>query len=132
MNIKNYKELRSAISLMKQEQRQLKTIIHQDIQSIKEELTPSHLFKDLATTLKNSDVVTPAIDSSIGLAAGILTKKAITGKSKSIIRNIAGNLVEAGVSKFVYDHPDIIKKPISFLFKKLFHPKKKQSIQAIA
>ncbi len=82
-------------------------------------LNPLNSFKSMAKDFVSSpNLTTNLVDSAIGLTMGIISKKAIVGKSKNPLVNILGTLLEIGITRVVSKNPEGIKSIARQLYKR--------------
>ena len=68
--------------------------------------------------VSSPNLTTNLVDSAIGLTMGIISKKAIVGKSKNPLVNILGTLLEIGITRVVSKNPEGIKSIARQLYKR--------------
>lgn len=123
-NITTTTGLREAIVQLEYEKAISGKLMKEQFRIAIEHLKPSNIikstFKDLADTpgLKES-----LFGATMGMASGYLTKKIVVGKSKGIVKNIIGSLLQMGVSTIVSKKPQFVMNAGD----KLIHMFKKRS-----
>lgn len=102
-----------------------------DLQLLQEQCKTTAAFLKPANLLKNTFKDLTALpgfkgnlmDTSIGLAAGYLSKKLLVGATHHPVKRLLGALLQLGVTSFVSKHPDGIKSAAAGLIHR-FSPKK--------
>ena len=76
----------------------LKSQFHLTIESLK----PINLVKETINDFKNSkEIKSSLLESTLGIAAGYVTRKMIVGKSSSMVKNTAATIIQYLVSNFI-------------------------------
>jgi hypothetical protein len=103
-------ELRESIFLLESQQANDLQLLQEQFKTTAENLRPANLlkntFKDLTAL---PDLKGNLLDTSIGLAAGYLSKKVIVGATHNPIKKLLGAVLQLGVTSFVSKHPEGIK-----------------------
>lgn len=60
-------------------------------------------------TVCSPTVVENLLFAGVGLAAGYLVKKAVTGRSQNIVRKTLGVILQFGVTSIIAQNPDALK-----------------------
>jgi len=69
------------------------------------------------------------LKATLGLGAGILSKKIFLGKSPGIFRKVVGSAVQMGLAGLVSKKTDVIKHNSGELIKKLFGSRKMSTVK---
>ncbi len=114
--IETAKDLKQSIRFLEIKQAQQLKVLKIQLHASYENLTPAHFFEDV---LHESDVPTSLknelISTSVGMAAGYVTKKLAFGNSSNPIKQIIGSLLQTGVSNVVSNHVDDIKSIVKLI-----------------
>jgi len=120
MKITNAAQLKEAIATLEIHTAIKKSVVVEQFHETYESLKPvniiKHTFKDFIDVPGMADNF---IGSSIGLGAGILSKKILVGKPTNIFKRILGTAVELIVAKTVTKNSDGITSKAFGLIKKL-------------
>ncbi len=120
--------LKEAIAVLeikrRKEAEELKAIFHETCQSLK----PGNLMKlGLREVTEKGEVRDNLINTSIGVAAGFLSKKLIAGGSAGLVRKGLGSLAQLGVTYLVSRDSGGITSAGINLLSSLFGRKKKNA-----
>lgn len=89
-----------------------------------ESLKPANLIFNTLNEIKSSPyLVNNVIDTSIGVAAGYLSRKAIIKESDSFFRKLFGAVLQFGVTNLVAQNPETIKSFGRFIFQQISRKK---------
>ncbi len=120
MAINNTAALQIAIDQLQQQCDQKKTTVQQQFTDVVESFKPANLFKsavkDIATT---PGIAQAAIETSVAIGAGVLTKKLIIGRSDSVFKKILGGIVEFTVANGIANNAAAITDRGIAVLKKL-------------
>jgi hypothetical protein len=84
-----------------------------------------NLLKSTFNKVKETPGITSSVlKATLGLGAGLLSKKLFLGKSPGIFRRIVGSAVQMGLTGLVAKKSDAIKQNSGNLLKKIFGSKK--------
>jgi hypothetical protein len=120
MEIVNSTQLKEAIFLLEAEKEEKKFILIEQFHETYESLKPVNLIKQTFNKLIDTpDIANQVLDTSIGLGAGVLSKKILVGKSTNIFKRFFGTIIELTVANAVSKNSDGIKKHGLQLIKKL-------------
>lgn len=111
--ITNSSELRKAIQLLEIKQTKEGLILKEQCKDTYDSLRPMNLIK---STIK--DLVTPnlegnLLDSTLSLAAGYISKKAVIGSTHNPIKQLLGTVLQMGVTSLVSKNTGDIKSIVS-------------------
>ena len=125
MEIKNSEDLKIAIRELEEKELRQKQQIKADFHAYKETLTPINLLKSTFNKVKETPGITSTVlKATLGLGAGILSKKLFLGKSPGIFRRVVGSAVQMGLAGLVAKKSDVIKENSGNLIKKIFGSKR--------
>ena len=124
-NINSLAELKNAIQILEIEKtekgQQLKEQLYTTIEGFK----PINLLKSSLKDIVTSPLLLDnLIGTTVGLASGLITKKAVTGKSGNLFKKLLGSILQLSVTEIVAKHPDTIKLFGKYVYQ-IFSPKKK-------
>ena len=126
MAITSAKELKQQIAELEArkiiQQENLKEAFADKLESLKPVNLVKTAFMNLSTS---SDLKDSVIDHTLGLTAGLLSKKILVGSSKNPIQKMLGSAIQLGVAKYVSDNADVIKGATVSIFNRFFHKKEK-------
>ncbi len=100
---------------------QLNNHFHEATESLK----PMNILKNsIGKVVKSPGAVENIIDATVGVGAGLLSKRMIIGKSAGVLKKLLGMAVEFGVAGLVAKNSGSIKSNGSKLLGKIFKSKK--------
>lgn len=116
-NISNSVELKQAIAALEVEQAINGEILRKQFKITYDNLKPLKLIENSLRDIVTSPIIgNSLLGTTLGMAAGFLTKKMAVGKSHNIFRILFGSFLELGVTKAIALHPEAIKSAANFLF----------------
>lgn len=126
MEIKNASDLEAAIIRLKHKKDlqtdQVKNQFNEAVDSLK----PINLLKSsLNKVVHSPGLVEKIINATVGLGAGVLSKKLLIGKSTGIVKKILGTALEFGVAGLISKNSSAIKTGGAGFLSKIFSSKKK-------
>lgn len=102
-------ELRSAIMLLESKQAEEKKLLKEEIHATFESMKPINILKNtLKDAVASEELKGHALNSSLGFAAGYISKKVFEGATHSPVRKLLGSLVMMGVSKLIAKNPEAL------------------------
>ena len=127
MEINNTAQLKAAIALLQVDASVKKRILVEQYQTTAESLKPANLVRNAFNNIVDApDITNRIIGTSVGLGAGILSKKILIGKSTNIFKRIFGTVIELAIAGVVSKNAEGIKEKGIELFKKLTNNHKQQ------
>jgi hypothetical protein len=103
-------ELRKAILQLEMKQSEDKLLLKEELMIVYERMKPANVFKNsIKDLISSSDLINNLFNTSMGLAAGYLTKKAAVGSSHNPLKQIMGAFLQLGVSNVVTKNAGGIK-----------------------
>jgi len=130
MEIKNFEDLKVAIRELEEKELRQKQQLKADFHAYKETLRPINLLKSTIHKVKETPGITSTVlKATLGLGAGILSKRLFLGKSPGIVRKVVGSAVQMGLAGLVSKKTDAIKQNSGQLIKKLFGSKKMSTVK---
>jgi hypothetical protein len=120
--------LQDAIQLLESEQEIKKQLLKEQFYITYESLKPLSLLKSAISELSSSPFMADDLSgTAIGLVSGYLTKKIFVGTSGSLIKKLAGSILQFGVANVVAQHSDTIKSIGQAIFQHFLHKKEMNS-----
>lgn len=114
-------ELRASIELLETKQTDEAILLKEQFKVTYESLKPVNLFKKMLHEFTSDDELKSNLtDTTLGLAAGYLSKKAVIGSNTNPFKQVLGSLIQMGVSSIVSKNADGIKSTIASLISRLF------------
>ncbi len=108
--IKTSTDLKNAIQALEEKQAHELTLLKEQLLTTYENLQPLILLKNtFRQVISSSNIKDDIIGTTAGLSAGYLSKKIVSGNSHNPIKQLAGVLVQLGVSTIVSKNPETIK-----------------------
>ena len=100
--------------------------LKQTVRDTLEGLKPANLVKTAFNKVATSPHIQENIvDSTLGMAAGFLSKKILVGRSKNPIKKFLGSVAQYGVTNVVTNHPSGIKNMALKLFQSILAKRRK-------
>ena len=128
MEINNAADLKIAIERLENQNLIQKNVITEQFNNTLESLKPMNLLKSsFSKVTKTPGLVENIINATVGLGAGLLSKKILIGKSTGILKKLLGNAVEFGVAGLITKNSASIKSTGMNLFNKIFSSKKSEN-----
>jgi len=107
----HFADLKERIVLLEELQQTNKTELRQSFRNTVDSIRPFNLIKE---TIKDATESGPLkdnlINTAIGVSAGYLSKKIVTGGSKNIFTRLLGTIVMFGVTNLVSKNAETLKK----------------------
>lgn len=103
-------DLRNAIQQLEYKQTNEWTLLKAEVLNVSENLKPLNLIKNtFKEATSSSEFKDSLLGSTVGLAAGYLSKSLFVGASTNPIKNVLGGLIQLGISTIVAKNPETIK-----------------------
>jgi len=129
MEINNTSDLHAAIKKLEQEKEMQKDMLIEQFHITYESLKPVNILKNsLNKVVHSPGAVENIINATVGLGAGLLSKKILIGKSTGIVKKLLGIVLEFGVAGLVSKNSDSIKLGGINLLSKIFKSKSSRQI----
>ena len=110
MTINNSIQLQHQIALLKSETANKKAILVRQFHNTYESLKPVNLIKGAFNSKLNLPKLGDNfIGASMGIGAGVLSKKILTGRSPGFFKSILGTVAEVAIARLVANNSDTIK-----------------------
>jgi hypothetical protein len=124
-SITNITELRAAILLLEIKQANEGKLLKEQFKVTYESLKPVNLIKSTISELVSApDLKGDLLNASISHAAGYLTKKTIIGETRNPLKELAGSLIQMGVTSLVAKNAEGLKSLAIELISKIINKKK--------
>ena len=112
--VSDMKDLDERIRNLELQQRQQTEAIKVEFRALAASVSPKNLLKSAVKTVVGTPgLKTTVMDTAIGAVSGTLGKRLIVGKSKNIIRRLAGNAARFVISNFVRNKMPVVKEKIA-------------------
>lgn len=129
MEINNTSDLHAAIKKLEQQKEMQKDMLIEQFHTACESLKPVNILKNsLNRVVHSPGVVENIVNATVGLGAGLLSKKILIGKSTGIVKKLLGLVLEFGVAGLVSKNSDSIKSGGINLLSKIFKSKRSRQI----
>ena len=129
MEINNAIDLEAAIKRLEHKRDLQKDMVIDQFKEATDSLKPINLLKSsLSKVVHAPGLVEKIIDATIGLGAGVLSKKLLIGKSTGIAKRLLGTALEFGVAGLISKNSANIKSSGLGFFSKIFSKKRKVSM----
>jgi len=120
MGIRNAIQLKQAIAILKIEQEAKKAAMAEQFRYTYESYKPINLIKKAYHKIADMpDIANKLIGTTMGVGAGVLTKRILLGKSGGIFKRLLGIALELTIANKVAQNSDGIRQKGSELIKKL-------------
>jgi len=117
-------ELKSAIQELEYKQASEWTLLHEQFHTAYESLKPVNLIKSTFSELTSTpDFKENILDTTLGLAAGYLSKKMVVGATHNPLKQILGTVLQFAITNIVSKNTDGIKSTGDALLKRIFKKK---------
>jgi hypothetical protein len=111
--ITNQEDLLEAIILLEIKQAAEKQLLREQFKDTCEQLKPVNLIKNAFTEFTTGpDLKANLLDTTISMAAGYFSKKAVVGSTHNPFKQLAGTLLQMAVTGIVSKNTDSIKSGI--------------------
>ena len=122
--ITNMEELRASILLHEIKQANEAQLLKEQAKITAENLKPVNLVKNIISDITGApNFKQNLLDTTIGIAAGYLTKKVAVGSTHNPLKRLLGNLLQVGVTTLVTKNAEGIKGTAKNLINTIFKKK---------
>jgi len=129
MEIKNSEDLKAAILELEDRKQREKAQLVESFHAFTHSLTPANLIKNTFKGIKETPGIRGTVlKASLGLGAGLLSRKLLWGKSPGFFRKIMASAIEMGVATLVTRKTDTIKSRGTRFLKNIFTWGKKNGV----
>jgi hypothetical protein len=119
MAIRNAAELKQSIALLKIEQEERKVAMVNQFRYTYESMKPINLIKKAYHKVAETpDIANKLIGTSLGLGAGMISKRILFGKSPGLIKRLLGMALELTMANKVAKNSDGIRQKGAELIRK--------------
>lgn len=126
MEINNAQDLEAAIKRLTHKKDLQKDMVIDQFHEVTDSLKPINLLKSsLNKVVHAPGLVEKIINATLGLGAGVLSKKLLIGKSAGVAKKLLGTALEFGVAGLISKNSETIKNKGVDFFSKIFTKKKK-------
>jgi hypothetical protein len=126
------KDLKESILHLQARQTAEWRFLKDEFLSVSGSLTPANLIKKSIRDLTSaSDIKGDILNTSLGLAAGYLSKKIVVGTSQHPMKKLVGEFIQAGVTTFVSKNNEGIKEVGACVLNAIFRKAKEQQPENI-
>ena len=103
-------QLQDAIQLLEAEQNLRLHLLKDDFHQVYESLKPANLINNTLKEVSASPyLINNLLSATVGLAAGYVSKKAITGRSHNIFVRSLGTILQFGITNIIAQNPKAFK-----------------------
>jgi hypothetical protein len=122
--ITSYDQLQETIQLLEVDQAVKRQLLKEQLNITYESLKPLNLISSALKDISSSpNLIDNILGSAMGLASGYLSKKMFLGTSGNLFRKLIGSVLQFGVTNFVAQHPEAIKKFGQYILEHVFRKK---------
>lgn len=115
-------ELQDSIQLLKAEQAFRLELMKEQFHKASERLQPANLIQSTLKEISATPhIVNNLLSAGVGLAAGYVSKKAITGGSHNIFVRSLGIMLQFGITTLIAQNPKAFKSIGQFITKRISH-----------
>ncbi len=111
--ITNSTELKKAIQLLEIKQTEEGLILKEQCKITYDSLRPLNLIKNTLKDLVTPDLTGNLLNSTLSLAAGYISKKAVIGSTYNPLKQLLGTALQMGVTSLVSKNTDGIKSVVT-------------------
>ena len=123
-NITSVATLKSAIQLLEVEQASKELQLKEQFQLTYASLRPVNMLRSTIKDITTSPwLIEKLVGTTLGLAAGYLSKELVVGASVNRLRKLIGSVLQSGVSSLISEHSEDIKSFGQFVFQSIFRKK---------
>lgn len=127
MEIKNVSNLHAAIDKLKLKEKIQKELLVENFHTTYEGFKPANLIKkSIFKLLHMPEVKQNLVNTTVGLGAGLLSKKILIGKSSNFFKRMLGMAIEFGVAGLITKNSEAIKSKGIKILNNLVNPKNTQ------
>jgi hypothetical protein len=113
---KTINELNKAILLLEEQQVIQENLLREQFNLAYESIKPANLVRNtIKDLISSSSLGDNALNSTIGITAGLLSKKIISGSGKNMFRKLLGTVVQLGITNTIIQNPETVKSIGQFI-----------------
>lgn len=110
-------DLAQALLNAEQKQQEQGKLLVAEFHEVLQSMRPSALLKTMLTEITSSgELKDNLVNTSAGVAAGIVAKRLVSGKNAGIVRQVIGNGIQFGVTNIIARNPETFKTIGTTLF----------------
>ena len=123
-------ELKTAIQELELEQKNNFLALKEEMGRVQESLKLTNIIKNTFKKIVDvPDLKADIVNTAVGLASGIMTKKLVMGKNHNPVSKLLGIVMEMFVANNVTQNADLIRSAGGMILNKLF--KKKDRVEKV-
>lgn len=124
-NISCKAELQDAIQMLEAEQAIKLKLMREDFHQIYESLKPANLIENTLKDIAASPyLANNLLSASVGLAAGYLSKIAVTNRSSNKLKKFLGAFLQFGITNIIAQNPKAVKSFVQYISHHIFQKEK--------
>jgi hypothetical protein len=110
-------DLAQAVLTIEKKQKEQGIIVVAEFNELLQSVRPSAILKNILTEITSSgELKDNLVNTSAGVAAGIVAKRLVAGKNAGIVRQVVSNGIQFGVTNIIARNPETIKTIGTTLF----------------
>lgn len=126
MKIRNNADLKQTILYLNNKRKLEESEIKEHFSEVKESLRPANIIKSVFKEVASApSVQQKVLGISLGLTVGMLSKRMILGKTKTMVGNFIGNAIEMRVAHLIDKNAPKIQAVSTAIYETLFNRKHK-------
>ncbi|MDX9928224.1 MAG: hypothetical protein RBS37_00040 [Bacteroidales bacterium] len=107
--IHNARELREVIAELEEKQSVSGQVLKEQIMVLAENVKPSAMLKYAVREMGSvGNLLEKLGGTSLGMAAGYVSRRTITGRTGGFFRNILGTMLQYGITNYIINNPEKI------------------------
>lgn len=123
-NITTSTELRDAILLLEERQAVQGLVLKEQFFTVVESVKPINILRSTLSQVKSSpDLLSGMLSTTVGLAAGYLSKRTLVGSSANLFKKLLGTVLQFGITTMVVKNPEAVKSLGQILLHRIFKKK---------
>ena len=126
-NINSTAELKDAIQQLEDKQANERKLLREQFNLTYASLQPVNLIKTITQAVASPDILRTILSATIGLSAGVFSKRIIASTSASILKKVFGSMLLLGVTKIVSRNPGFLKTVGQRIFQGFINRRKASS-----
>jgi hypothetical protein len=121
-------ELKDAIKLLEDRQSIQGAVLKEQFFEVIESIRPVNLIRSTFSQLRSSpDLLGGVLSTTVGLAAGYLSKKTLVGSSANLFKKLLGTVLQFGITTMIVKNPEAVKTLGQTLLHRIFNKKETDS-----
>ena len=103
-------ELKEAIRLLQEQQTYQGLILKEEFFTVTESMKPINIIKSTFSQVASShDLIGNLLSTTVGLAAGYISKKTLVGSSANLLKKLFGTVFQFGITTLIARNPEAVK-----------------------